>query len=218
MGQRKSKIGQNTIAKQVKDYVERRPIIKSALQMGIVNYSALVRKMQKELGLEKSFEALLIAVRRSAERLRKTRVQTSEKIKNVLSASDIGIKTKMAVLILENNQRVRSAVQRITKDAGRIIAIEGSTAISVVLEEDRISELKTVQADILRTNKDQIEIIIKSPEEIEDVPGVVAFLTGAFAERGINIQEVLSFYRETILLFDRKDMGRVVEVLNELTK
>lgn len=222
MGHKMSNIGQNNISGQVSDYIEMHPVVKNALQRGIVNYSALVREIQKELGLEKNFEAILIAVRRTASKLRKTKVNLGEKIRKILSASNTEIKTKMAVLIIDDNQRALTAIHNIISkigaDKGHLDLIEGSTAVSVILEEKLIDEFKRLQSDILRTNKGQIEVIIKSPEDIEDVPGVMAFITNAFAERGINIQEVLSCYKDTILLFNKEDLNGVVEIINRLTK
>lgn len=222
MGQKVSEIGQNNIARQVADYIDMHPVVKNALQRGIVNYSALVREIQKNLGLEKNFEAVLIAVRRNAAKLMKTSINLSEKVRKVLSQSNMEIKTKRAVIMIEKNQRslnlVHNIISRIKADAGYLDLIEGSDSVSVILEEKLVSEFKKLQSDILRINKDQIEIVIRSPEDIEDVPGVIAFVTNAFAERGINIQEILSCYKETILLFDKKDINEVVEIMNKLTK
>jgi hypothetical protein len=222
MGHKMSKIGQNNIARQVADYIELHPVVKNALQRGIVNYSSLVREIQKNLGLEKNFEAVLIAVRRNATKLMKTSINLAEKVSKVLSQSNMEIKTKRAVIMIEKNQRalnmVHSIISKIKADAGYLDLIEGSDSVSVILEEKLVSEFKKLQPDILRINKDQIEIVIRSPEDIEDVPGVIAFVTNAFAERGINIQEILSCYKETILLFDKKDINEVVEVMNKLTK
>ena len=39
------------IAREVRDYIAGHPSVSDALKMGIVNYSALARKISKELGI-----------------------------------------------------------------------------------------------------------------------------------------------------------------------
>src|SRR5213596_1136459 len=58
------------IAREVRDYIAGHPSVSDALKMGIVNYSALARKISKELGIRQK-EAVLAACRRyPVEKLR----------------------------------------------------------------------------------------------------------------------------------------------------
>src|SRR5207247_11217240 len=59
-----------TVARQVREYIAGHPSITDALEMDIVNYSALARRICKELGIRRE-EAVLAACRRYAvEKLR----------------------------------------------------------------------------------------------------------------------------------------------------
>ena len=57
------------------------------------------------------------------------------------------------------------------------------------------------------------EITIESSPEIEDIPGVMAFVYSLLAERGININETLSSYSDTILVVAEKDAQKALEAL-----
>jgi predicted regulator of amino acid metabolism with ACT domain len=61
-----------------------------------------------------------------------------------------------------------------------------------------------------------VEISIKSPEQIEIMPGVVSTIYNKIAETGINIIETYSSYNETIFIIDKKDLTLMIEVLDRL--
>ena len=64
--------GVKSVAKQVREAIQMRPSLLDALKMGIVNYSALARMLQGEIG-QGSIEAVKAAVIRIAEELAKER-------------------------------------------------------------------------------------------------------------------------------------------------
>ncbi|MBI5036695.1 ACT domain-containing protein [Candidatus Micrarchaeota archaeon] len=51
---------------------------------------------------------------------------------------------------------------------------------------------------------------------MEDVPGVVAFLTAQMARAGINIYEFWSSYTDTVFVLDKKDATKAYETLGAL--
>src|SRR3989344_7315757 len=84
------------------EYIKEHPDIKNCLKKGLINYSSLARLISKELELEKktSKEAILIAARRFRDKL-KQELGQEKKIKELLSKSDVDIKNKITVFILE---------------------------------------------------------------------------------------------------------------------
>lgn len=86
------------------DYIKEHPHIKNCLKKGLINYSSLARLISKELKIEKtsSKEAILIAARRFQEKLKKELVN-EQKIRTLLSKSEIDIKNKINVLILSKH-------------------------------------------------------------------------------------------------------------------
>ena len=56
-------------------------------------------------------------------------------------------------------------------------------------------------------------ITIKSPEELETTTGVLAYLVSLFGDNGVNIQETLSCWTDTIFLVEENDVATVMKFL-----
>jgi aspartokinase len=222
MGQKESEIGQKTVAHQVEEYIDTHPITRNALQHGIVNYSALARVIQKSLGITKNFEAVLIAIRRNAEKLIKIKEHLETRVQYILTESNFEIKTKMAVLTLENDPYVLKQLGDIAKELSseriHFQLIQGSNAITFVIEQKFLDRLKKLEKSFLKIKKDRVEITIKSPAKIEEVPGVISMIMNAFSERNINILETMSCYTDTMILINPEDLGASVKLLDKLLK
>ena len=85
----------------------------------------------------------------------------------------------------------------------------------IIVDDDSLSRVtKRLRSEhLIGVTRGLVEIAVTSPETIEKTPGLLAFLSGALASRGINIVEEMSCYTDTIFLLDRKDMTRAMEVL-----
>jgi len=59
-------------------------------------------------------------------------------------------------------------------------------------------------------------IVVHSPEELENTPGVVAFLATLLSEQNVNIVEFISCWTETIMVVEKKDSLKAYEVLSNL--
>ncbi|WP_234394346.1 ACT domain-containing protein [Thermococcus piezophilus] len=66
--------------------------------------------------------------------------------------------------------------------------------------------------------RDQTALTIISPGRIIETPGVVAFMTSALSSNGINITQVISCYKDTIFVIDRKDTPKAYQILEELIR
>ena len=54
-----------------------------------------------------------------------------------------------------------------------------------------------------------------SPESVEETPGLMAFLAGALASKGINIVQAMSCYTDTIFILERDDMTAAIDALTQ---
>src|SRR2546422_67701 len=84
-----------TVARQVRDYIAGHPSIADALKMDIVNFSALARKISKELGIRRD-EAVLAACRRYP--VEKLRGYSEDAVRRTLQKSRIQTRTKVATI------------------------------------------------------------------------------------------------------------------------
>jgi len=201
------------------EYIKEHPQIKNCLKKGIINYSALARLIARELEIEKktSKEAILIAARRFEEKL-KTEISNERKIKTLLTKSEVGIKNKINVLILDTTIDIDSIIEfqrKVKKENGIMYILEGTDNYTIITQEKYLDKLEhKLNKGIIKLHKDLAIIDFKSPEDIEKITGVISYLTSLFAENGVNILEFLSCWRDTIFIIDKKDINKAIDLLN----
>ncbi|UCF50465.1 MAG: hypothetical protein JSU91_03000, partial [Thermoplasmatales archaeon] len=85
------------ISKEVKIYLMRKPYVLEALEQEIINYSALARKISKDLG-DVNFEAVKTTIIRIANDLRNKKKHRELKIIKLLKKADFSINNKIATI------------------------------------------------------------------------------------------------------------------------
>jgi hypothetical protein len=199
-------------------YLREHPSIKDCLKNNVINYSKLSRKIAKDLNIEKetSIEAILIACRRYAQKLKKETVREN-KIIQILKNSELQIKNKIIVAIVEKTLYKKHLVEiekKIRNNADTFYAIEGTTVFTIIVSEKYENDLQTLfKKNIKKVTKDLAMITIKSPEELETTTGVLAYLVSLFGDNGVNIQETLSCWTDTIFLVEENDVATVMKFL-----
>ena len=190
-----------SIAEQVRLYIKNKPYVKESLEKGIVNLSSLTRQIQKELRVE-NFEAIKAALRRLSENMKKTKHKREEKTLRVLKKSNIIVYYWDIVLITNKLIKIN--------DKFRVNLGENYVYL---LEKNKLPK----ETDhIIRKTENCTTILIESSDDIEKVPGVVAYLTSLLAEQNVNIFEFISCWCYTIIVVDKKDSLRTYEILSEI--
>lgn len=199
-------------------YLSEHPSIKDCLKNGIINYSKLSRKIAEEVEIEKktSKEAILVACRRYAEKLRKEKVLEVDILK-ILKKSELEIKNKMMVVIIDEKVYLENLIdieKKIRKTADTFYAIEGTKVFTLILSEKYLEEInKLFGREIIKVTKNLAMITIKSSKELETTPGVVSYLYSTFSEHGINILETMSCWTDTIFMIDEGDIPKAMNFL-----
>ena len=207
-----------TVARQVREYIASHPSIADALKMDIVNYSALARKVCKELGIRRE-EAVLAACRRYP--VEKLRGFSEDAVRRMLGRSRVETRTKVATVILVEGvdvlQRLGDVVEELLDENKECRLIQVSKGTVIIVDDDSVSRVtrKLRPEHIVSVTRGLVEIAVTSPESIEKTAGLLAFLAGALASRGINIVQEMSCYTDTIFILNRKDMTRAIEVLTQ---
>lgn len=207
-----------TTAELTEKYLTEHPSIKDCLRQGIINYSKLSRKIAKELDIEKktSMEAILIATRRYEAKIKKDKVR-EEKILSILKGSELEIKNKIVVAILQKNfpqEKLIELEKKIKKQEDVVYAIEGTKTYTVITSEKYLKDLETkFESNIMKITKNQAMIIMKNPKGIEETTGVTAYLYSRFGEYGVNILETMSCWTDTILVIAEEDIATVMKFL-----
>jgi len=201
-----------TVARQVREYIAGHPSITDALKMDIVNYSALARRICKELGIRRE-EAVLAACRRYP--VEKLRGYSEDAIRRMLKKSQVQTRTKVAAITVVEGVDVLQRLGDLLDENKVCRLLQVSRGTVIIVDDTSVSRVtkKLRPEHIISVARGLVEIAVTSPETIEKTPGLLAFLSGALASRGINIVEEMSCYTDTIFILDRKDMTRAMEVL-----
>ncbi len=186
-------------------YVKQRPFLKEVISQGVVNYSALSRKISIEVfGNIKKQNAIKMALIRLTIRINKIENSLESKILKILRKSSMIIKNKVVVLIA--NKEVENLNPLSNVKSGR--------HITYILEQREFEKLP--KKAFWKSEENLNLIIIESPEELEEVPGVISYILGALASEGINVVEFISCYTDTILVVKQADTEKAFKILSSI--
>lgn len=191
----------NSIAKKVHKWLRGRPYLLYGLKRNLINFSSLTREIQRELEIKK-FDAVIVAVRRfqkEAEALG----SPGKEIIELLKKSRLELRTGINVYIVNPLEVIEIS----KSDYSHLIS---GTSTKTIITNKRL-DIKTI-----KKHENAIEVAITGPEDIEKTPGFVSYIFSALAEKDINIIETYSCYTDTIFIFNRKDLSRVIETLESI--
>lgn len=139
-------------------------------------------------------------------------------IKNLLKESQINIQNKISTILFKKNinfSKLYEIQKEIKNNFGIFYLVEGIETYLIILEDKNIDYLKnSFEKSIIKINKDLSLVAINSTLQIENIPGVISYLTSLLAENNVNIVEFLSCYKDTIFLIKKKDIQKIVSILN----
>lgn len=184
-----------SVREEVENYVEKRPYVQEALSEGIVNYSALARNMEPEL--EGGFDAIKMALRRYKEDIQGRRKKRQKDITKVLGETAVELKNN--VKVCKTNDPADAEIYAKTENGYTLIIKNGEECDGDVIE-------------------DQVIVTLKSPNTLEETPGVLAYILSILGGREINLTEVISCREDTHLVIDEKDATETFKLLNEKLK
>ncbi|MBW3582141.1 MAG: ACT domain-containing protein, partial [Euryarchaeota archaeon] len=204
----------------VRDYIDTHPSIKDCLTDGLINLSALSRRIVDERELEKP-EAVLVACRRyEQEAAKKETPHLERRLRATLAKSRVEIASRVAIVTLRADWKIYRRFEMFLRDSlaeGQLPKlIQGSRAITFITDGRTAEAMrKEIEPEnLIDIQKDLVEISVASPESIRTTPGVMSFLYGSLSSNGINVLETMSTYTDTIFIVESQDMMRSFEILS----
>ena len=191
-----------SVAQQVRETIQIRPSLMDALKMQIVNYSALARMLQQEIG-EGSLEAVKAAIIRISEELVHEKGLQEEKVLSIMRQSVVRLQDKIA-----------SITSPVELDVPYIVTAYLTDRYVYVIDQTR---LKKQLPDDVQVSSNLVALILLSPKEVEETPGFVAFITSLLSSREINIVEFISCSTNTVIVLDQKDALNAFSLLQNFT-
>jgi hypothetical protein len=189
-----------TIAQNVRNHLRNKPYLLEALEKNIVNLSELSRQIQIELKTDNT-SAVKAALRRFSEELQKHKQKREEKVLALLKRSSIAVFDRKSVMITS---------KEIQDKTGMKVDLPGKFVY--LLDRSELPE----RISTLVKHENCTMIVVHSPEELEAIPGVVAFLATLLAEQNVNMIEFISCWTETIIVVEKKDSLKTYEVLSNM--
>ena len=191
-----------SIAQLVRETIQIRPSLLDALNMKIVNYSALARTLQEELG-EGSIEAVKAAVIRVSDEIASDRKLREKAVQSILKESKVRLQDKIAVVI-----------SPLKLDISHIVTAHLTDQYVYVVDQ---TTMKEKLEDPVKVESNLVALILLSPPRVEETPGFVAFITQLLASRNINIVEFISCSTNTIIILDSQDSLKAFSLLQNYT-
>ncbi|MGD2201566.1 MAG: hypothetical protein PVJ38_08045 [Candidatus Bathyarchaeota archaeon] len=194
--------GTKSVAQLVRETIQMRPSLLDSLKMGIVNYSALARMLQLELG-EGSIEAVKAAIIRVSDDLESQNDLQEERVRSILRESVVRLQDKMAVIISPE-----------VLDIPYLVTAYLTDSYVYVVDQTR---LKKEVPSFAQMTSNLVALILISPPRVETTPGFVAFITNLLASREINIVEFISCSTNTVIVLDASDALNAFSLLQNFT-
>jgi|GEM_PF-6468104 len=184
------------INESVEKILKNWPLARWGLREGLINASALSRKLEGEvkkmIGKKPSSEAVLVSVYKFQD----SDKEVNDSLSEVVKASYFSIESGIATV----NKEVE----------GAMAVIRGLKKTVSIVREGKVNDKDAKRGlSILR---------IMLSEKAFETPGVIEQFTYLVSSKGINIHEMESANTELLFVIDEKDAPRAFETLREAIK
>lgn len=196
-----------TISKRVEQIIERWPLIKQGLDLGLINLSSLARQLrpeiEAEIGERISEAAVLMALRRYQSRASSRATKAPESF-----LGDISLRSGLSDLTYTNTPTLSRNVSKLADHINPQLYLTVSRGLlqtSVIVHDDALTEVeRTLRNEHLESKVTKLTAItLHLKPGHDEVAGVLAHPLNLLAWRGIPVIELVSTFDElNIILYD----------------
>lgn len=202
-----------SLAEDCRTVVAGDPTLVDALRAGVVNYRALARHIEPEVerlhGDEVDIEAVTSALRRYGDEIA-DETDARARADAVLADSRVSLRGNVVSI-------TATSIGDVDGGSGFFHRVEGSDSATVVTDDTNVADLRDrIDGEVIDETTDLTALTVESPEEIVEVPGVLARMVSRFMAEQINIVDVTSCHTETIIVVDKRDAVAALETLEDL--
>ena len=204
------------ISKAVEEVINSDLRILDAIRLGIVNNRRLAQRIQPEVskaaGQKAGVSTIAVALQRIGARVK---ADTEARYSGILGKSRLQMMDDITLLYMKGKPQI---VKPETKPPAFYVKVQGIDTTTVFVDEASVDLLEYKKGELLKLISDLSAIIITSPVEIVETPGVIAQLMMALGGASINVVEVTSSYDNTFLIVSRKDSLEAIEIVRSLIR
>jgi len=199
-----------------------RPHVLESLRMGVVNYSALARllkgEIEERLGRTVSESSVKMAIIRMAENLSEAGGGKPE-VLYLFSRSTLTLIDDIGLVTFRSGElaQVINVISGLTPKPRFIQFTQGLTTVSIVADLETLDRLLGVigRGRVEELYTDQSAIVIVSPREIIDTPGIISYISTILSFNGVNMTQIISAYTDTIIVVDNAQALRAYSILHQ---
>lgn len=212
-----------SINKRVWDYIDSRIEIKKPMLDGLINTSALARKIARKERLGKNVDAIISAIRRYENNAEKS--AQYEDFYDLIKKSKITTKTKLASVLIKRNDETERLVGTLyskvkMKRSSELKILEVTNHIKIITDNELLDEIKNIFPEryVEYKQKNLGELLISYGSDITKIPGVFATLSNELAMNGISIIDSMICQWEHFIIVKEDDVEKAFSVVFNLTK
>jgi len=213
-----------TVADAVRIAVTNRASYLECLRDGIVNYTWLAEKIMSDVERitkkkKVNIDAVKAALIRFQQDLQQEELEQKKTVGFVISKSTTELQNDISVITMKKEvvERKFDQLFKLASEARFFNLNQGKKVYTIVISSEDVPELLRIFDDkeVLDKLDDQSAIIIISPYEIVNTPGVVSFITRLLYVNGINLTQLNSSYTDTILILPKDQAIKAYDILRE---
>ncbi len=206
----------------VEEVVKGDPRLYEALAMGIVNNHSLARRIQNEVavrcGHNPRVSTIAVSIQRLSSKIKNKEVSGS--YKEIFSTSRLQFRDDIVLLYLQPDTIVDdpgyNSLFEVTR--GFHVKIQGIGVTTILVGEEDLKKITIKKEDVIQEIKELSAIIITSPKEIVQTPGIIAQIMASLSGSDINVVEVTSSYDNTFIIVEKKDSLKAVDTIRHMIK
>ncbi|MHA1265583.1 MAG: DUF7523 family protein [Candidatus Helarchaeota archaeon] len=215
---------QISIAEATRRVIQVHPSILDGIRQGVINYSALaelIRERVLRLANRKSvqIDAIKMALMRYAEELKESHKILETNISKIIAESELELKNDVSVLTVLQHALINNFpdLSQFARGARFFQILQGTRTFTIAAHQNLLPALTELigKQNIVSTNTDQSALILISPPEIIETPGIVAYVSNLFATNNINITQFMSCHLDTIFIISRNDSRTAYALLED---
>jgi hypothetical protein len=179
----------SSLSEEIRNIIERDPVIKNGLARDLINVRALARYVQVEHGVDASIDAIISAIRRLPVKESAIKIDAIGKL--ILKLT---MKNRIVDVAILNGPEIPRILGKFSGeiDYGRgetFRIVAGVDTVRLVIDEKNLNKLTSLmpKKSIRNIAFNLSEIIVLLEESTEKTPGVLAAVAEEVAIKGINI-------------------------------
>lgn len=215
-----------SIGKITEDIINRSPFLRESMTEGLINISALARKIQPEIeemtGKEVKEGAIVMAIKRMSPGLYH---KLNVKIKNVLGElGDFLVRSNLSDYTYQNSEslgaRQSELIRLLNSEDGFFALCKGVTETTIITSDKHRETIERlfVSERLIASTQNLASVTVKLPHINTEIYGIYYYILKQLAWEGINIIEVISTANEFTVLVAQDDVDKAFKILMQLKR